>query len=131
VSIERTSRLDRKVLNRLVYRARMYLEFVAFASLADQTKANPDWISGRAQLIASYALCGFGNLASGGISIGILAALAPGRMVDIVRLAPRALITGIIATLSTACIAGTCITTGVRCGDFLTRNLPLSYRSSR
>lgn len=81
-------------------------EFVAFDSLASQTKADPTWISGRAQLIASYALCGFGNLASGGISIGILAALAPNRMVDIVRLAPRALVTGIVATLSTACIAG-------------------------
>ncbi|KAG7580055.1 hypothetical protein FFLO_00026 [Filobasidium floriforme] len=81
-------------------------EFVAFESLATQTKNDPTWISGRAQLIASYALCGFGNLASGGISIGILAALAPNRMVDIVRLAPRALVTGIVATLSTACIAG-------------------------
>jgi CNT family concentrative nucleoside transporter len=81
-------------------------EFVAFASLAEQTALDPTWISGRAQLIASYALCGFGNLASGGISIGILAALAPNRMIDIVRLAPRALVIGIIATLSTACIAG-------------------------
>jgi nucleoside permease NupC len=84
------------------------LEFVAFDALTSQAKADPTFISQRAQLIASYALCGFGNLASGGISIGILAALAPNRMVDIVRLAPRALITGVIATLSTACIAGTC-----------------------
>ena len=88
------------------FRLTPFAEFVAFDSLATQTAANPEWISGRAQLIASYALCGFGNLASGGISIGILAALAPNRMVDIVRLAPRALITGIVATLSTACIAG-------------------------
>lgn len=109
-------------------------EFVAFDSLASQTKANPEWISGRAQLIASYALCGFGNLASGGISIGILAALAPNRMVDIVRLAPRALITGVIATLSTACIAGKspirCLTQSVLVSNKPRETSPRSPRRS-
>lgn len=59
------------------------------------------------------ALCGFGNLASGGINIGILTALAPNRGADIVRITPRALATGIIATLSTACVAGESISNGV------------------
>lgn len=81
-------------------------EFVAYDSLTSQAAADPNFISARAQLIAQYALCGFGNLASGGIQIGILTALAPTRGADIVKTVPRALITGIIATLSTACVAG-------------------------
>lgn len=81
-------------------------EFVAYDDFSTLRAADPNFISARAQIITSYALCGFGNLASGGIQIGILSALAPTRVTDIVRLVPRALITGIFATLSTACIAG-------------------------
>lgn len=81
-------------------------EFVAFDALTSSMKKDPNFLSPRAFLIASYALCGFGNISSAGINIGIMVALAPNRSVDIIQLVPRALIVGIIATLSTACIAG-------------------------
>jgi len=81
-------------------------EFVAYTDYAAMRKADPTFISERAQLIARYALCGFGNIASGGIQLGILTALAPNKAANIVRLIPRVLLTGILATLSTACVAG-------------------------
>jgi CNT family concentrative nucleoside transporter len=82
-------------------------EFVAYNEL--QTVIMPDAatrLSPRAYLIAKYALCGFGNIGSLGINLGILAALAPKRAGEIVRLLPSALLTGILVTLSSAAIAG-------------------------
>ncbi len=81
-------------------------EFVAYLDYSTAKAADPLFVSERAQLIARYALCGFGNIASGGIQLGILTALAPNKSAAIVRLIPRALVTGIIATLSTAAVAG-------------------------
>ncbi|KAI5449794.1 hypothetical protein NCC49_004006 [Naganishia albida] len=81
-------------------------EFVAFDAISTNFKADPLWVSERAQLICRYAVCGFGNLASAGINIGILVAMAPNKADRIIRLTPRALFTGILATLSTACVAG-------------------------
>lgn len=68
--------------------------------------ADPNFLSPRAFKIASYALCGFGNISSVGINIGVLSAIAPKRAADIVKLAPSALLTGILVTLSSAAIAG-------------------------
>ncbi|KAJ9112877.1 hypothetical protein QFC19_000432 [Naganishia cerealis] len=82
------------------------IAFVAFDQIATNAKADPLWVSERAQLICRYAVCGFGNLASAGINIGILVAMAPNKADRIIRLTPRALFTGILATLSTACVAG-------------------------
>jgi len=81
-------------------------EFVAYLNYSTQVAADPTFISERAQLITRYALCGFGNIASGGIQLGIMTALAPNKGPNIVRLIPRALLTGILATLSTAAVAG-------------------------
>ena len=63
-------------------------------------------LSPRTQLIATYALCGFGNVGSLGIQIGILGQLAPSRGGDVSRLAISALISGVMATLTSANIAG-------------------------
>ena len=63
-------------------------------------------MSPRATLIATYALCGFGNIGSLGTQIGVLTTIAPGRSADVSRLAISALITGVLATLSSASIAG-------------------------
>lgn len=60
----------------------------------------------RSRLIATYALCGFGNIGSLGTQIGVLSQIAPGRSGDVSRLAISALITGVLATLSSASIAG-------------------------
>lgn len=76
-------------------------EFVAFSDLIEQTQ-----LLERSRVIATYACCGFGNIGSLGNQIGVLAQIAPGRSGDVSRVAVSALISGIIATLSSASIAG-------------------------
>jgi len=79
-------------------------EFVAYLNLTTgQLGANP--LSERAFLIASYALCGFANLAALGIQIGVLSALAPSRGKVIAKLGPSAMICGFLSTMQAACIA--------------------------
>jgi len=63
-------------------------------------------ISLRAFTIASYGLCGFANLGSLGIQIGVLGALAPTRSKVIARIALSAMICGFLSTLQTAGIVG-------------------------
>ncbi|PSR73877.1 hypothetical protein PHLCEN_2v10297 [Hermanssonia centrifuga] len=71
-------------------------EFVAYLDLqAIQHSDNP--LSERAFTIASYALCGFANLGSLGIQVGVLSALAPSRGKIIARTATSAMICGFIS----------------------------------
>lgn len=84
-------------------------EYVAFSALVEEGGAYAD-LSPRSLLIATYALCGFGNIGSLGIQIGILSQLAPGRTGDVARLAVSALISGVIATLTSAAVAGLVVT---------------------
>ncbi|KAG9122525.1 hypothetical protein FRC07_001059, partial [Ceratobasidium sp. 392] len=79
-------------------------EFVAYLALKTEHAANP--FSPRAYTIISYGLCGFANLGSLGIQIGVLGALAPSRGKVIARVAPSAMICGFLSTLQTAGIAG-------------------------
>jgi CNT family concentrative nucleoside transporter len=79
-------------------------EFVAYESLGDLIRANG--ISPRAELIATYALCGFANIASIAIQIGGIGGLAPSRKADLAKLGIRALVGGSLATFMTATIAG-------------------------
>lgn len=67
-------------------------------------------LSGRSRLIATYALCGFGNFGSLGTQVGVLSQIAPGRSGDVSRVALSALFTGILSTLSSASIAGLLVT---------------------
>ncbi|RUS72935.1 hypothetical protein EGW08_019308, partial [Elysia chlorotica] len=60
----------------------------------------------RSIVIATYALCGFSNLASMGVQIGGLGALAPTRKSDMSKIVVRAMIAGNVACFMTACIAG-------------------------
>lgn len=69
-------------------------------------KAEYAGISPRTKLISTYAICGFGNIGSLGIQIGILGQLAPSRGGDVSRLAFSALISGVMATLTSANVAG-------------------------
>ncbi|KAF2154765.1 CNT family concentrative nucleoside transporter [Myriangium duriaei CBS 260.36] len=79
-------------------------EFVAFNALThDPAYAS---LSGRSRLIATYAVCGFGNFGSLGTQIGVLSQISPGRSGDVSRVAMSALFTGIFSTLSSASIAG-------------------------
>ncbi|KAK3656334.1 hypothetical protein LTR56_003035 [Elasticomyces elasticus] len=79
-------------------------EFVAFNALTtDPLYAG---MSPRSKLIATYSLCGFGNIGSLGTQIGVLSQIAPSRGGDVSKLAMSALITGVLSTLSSASIAG-------------------------
>lgn len=77
-------------------------EIFAYDALA----ANADQLSPRSRLILTYAACGFANFSSVGILTGGLIAVAPSRREDILQLAPRALISGTLATLMTGAVIG-------------------------
>ena len=79
-------------------------EFVAYRNL-QALMASPNALSKRGFTIATYALCGFANLGSLSIQIGILSSLAPSRARDIARIAPGAMIAGFVSTLQAAGIA--------------------------
>jgi CNT family concentrative nucleoside transporter len=86
-------------------------EFVAFTYLQDtDPKSEYHTLSPRSRLIATYALCGFGNIGSLGTQIGVLSQISPGRSGDVSRLALSALISGVFSTLSSASIAGLVVT---------------------
>lgn len=93
------------VVSRLIATKLVANEFVAYLDLkAISESATP--LSLRAYTIASYALCGFANLGSVGIQIGVLSALAPSRGKIIAKLAVSAMICGFISTMQAAGIAG-------------------------
>jgi len=79
-------------------------EFAAYLDLKALMASN-DALSTRGFTIASYALCGFANLGSLGIQIGVLSALASSRTCLIARIGPSAMICGFISTLQAAGIA--------------------------
>ncbi|KAI8371313.1 Na+ dependent nucleoside transporter C-terminus-domain-containing protein [Choanephora cucurbitarum] len=78
-------------------------EFVAYQLLTSTYK---DQLTARSYLVATYALCGFGNLSSVGMQVGVLNSLAPKRSGDISSLALSAMICGCISTWLSASIAG-------------------------
>jgi CNT family concentrative nucleoside transporter len=86
-------------------------EFIAYLDLktlienGKQAGSLPT-ISERAQIIATYALCGFSNIGSIGIQIGGISAIAPERQADLAKLGVRAMIAGSLACFMTAAIAG-------------------------
>lgn len=71
-------------------------EFVAYSDLK-VIMASDNPLSMRGFTIASYALCGFANLGSLGIQIGVLSALAPSRARIIASIATSAMICGFIS----------------------------------
>ena len=79
-------------------------EFVGYAELSNLVKSGG--MSDRAQIISTYALCGFANFSSIGIQIGGIAALAPDRRKDLAQLGLKAMLGGAIASWLTACVAG-------------------------
>jgi CNT family concentrative nucleoside transporter len=78
-------------------------ELVAFLQLA---ALEPDALSERSRLILTYSLCGFANFGSLGIMIGGMTAMCPERSIDIMRLAPRSIWSGLLATCMTGCMVG-------------------------
>jgi CNT family concentrative nucleoside transporter len=84
----------------------LFNEFIAYSRLSQMLAEDPQWLSERGRLIASYALCGFANFGSVGIQIGGYSALAPERRGDISRLALRAMWGGLLTTCLVAAVAG-------------------------
>jgi len=80
-------------------------EFVAYTELINMMNAGV--LSERAQIIATYALCGFSNISSIGMQLGGIGSLAPSRKADLSKIVFRAMIAGSCASFMTACIAGT------------------------
>jgi CNT family concentrative nucleoside transporter len=78
-------------------------ELVAYVKMSQVPDGT---FSERTILIIVYALCGFANFSSLGIVVGGLTALAPDRRQDVISLAPRALISGTLATLMTGAVIG-------------------------
>ncbi|SPO06427.1 related to sodium/nucleoside cotransporter 1 [Cephalotrichum gorgonifer] len=74
-----------------------------FAAFLDLSAAD---LSPRSTLIATYAICGFGNIGSLGIQIGILSQIAPTRGGDVSKLAFSAFVSGVFSTLTSAAVAG-------------------------
>ncbi len=79
-------------------------EFVAYAKLSEMIRSNV--LSPKAQIMATYMLCGFANFASIGIQIGGISALAPDRRADLAQLGLRTMLGGAIVSCLTATIAG-------------------------
>lgn len=77
-------------------------EFIAYQELS-KIKAE---MTGRGFVIAAYSLCGFANLGSLGIQIGVLNSLVPAQKDEITRVAWSALLCGSFSTIQTAAIAG-------------------------
>jgi len=81
-------------------------EFLAYLQMGQELANDPKFLSPRASLLATYALCGFANFASVGIQIGGISVLAPTRRADLSRIGLLAMIGGTIATLMGACVVG-------------------------
>ena len=78
-------------------------ELVAYLQLA---ALDPGVLSEHSRLIMTYAMCGFANFGSLGIMIGGMTAMCPGRSADILRLAPRSIWSGLLATCMTGTMVG-------------------------
>jgi CNT family concentrative nucleoside transporter len=80
-------------------------EFIAYKELAGIMKSTTP-LSHRADIIATYALCGFANLGSIGIQLGGIGGMAPNRRHEIASLGLKSMIAGTLASFITANIAG-------------------------
>ena len=79
-------------------------EFYAYATLGKMKEAGTI-TDPRTLVILTYALCGFSNIASIGIQIGGIGALAPNQKPTLAQLGVKSLIGGSIATFLMACVA--------------------------
>ncbi|XP_038331892.1 sodium/nucleoside cotransporter 1 isoform X5 [Canis lupus baileyi] len=92
-------------------------EFVAYQGLSQYKQRRlsgaeewvgpkKQWISVRAEILTTFALCGFANFSSIGIMLGGLTSMAPRRKSDFSQIVLRALCTGTCVSLVNACVAG-------------------------
>jgi CNT family concentrative nucleoside transporter len=79
-------------------------EFLAYKDLGKLIETGG--MSERAEIIATYALCGFANFSSIAIQIGGIGGMAPERRGDLAKLGLRAMFGGALASWMTATVAG-------------------------
>lgn len=77
-------------------------EFVAYADFV----AHKETLSAHAQVVITFALCGFANFSSIAILLGGLGSLAPSRRPEIARMGLKAVLAGTLANLMSAALAG-------------------------
>ena len=77
-------------------------EFIGYGTLTNSKEV----LSPRAFTIGTYALCGFANFASIAIQIGGISAICPERRKDLAKLGFRSMVGGVLASYTTACVAG-------------------------
>nr|XP_061803942.1 solute carrier family 28 member 3-like [Nerophis lumbriciformis] len=105
-------------------------EFVAYQKLSVLIKRRKaggpqyinnvkQYISVHSETIATYALCGFSNFASLGLTIAAMTTMAPERQSDISSCGIRALIAGSVSCLMTACVAGMLYIPKLECPQYL------------
>lgn len=78
-------------------------EFVAFIELG---RTPVEAISERTRMLMTYALCGFANIGSVGITVTGLSVLMPERRAEVLEIVWKALFAGFLATLMTASVVG-------------------------
>jgi concentrative nucleoside transporter, CNT family len=78
-------------------------EFTAFSNLSHLPAAA---ISDRTRVIMTYALCGFGNIASVGINVAGYSVLVPERRAEVMGMVWKAMLGGFLATCMTASVVG-------------------------
>ena len=79
-------------------------EFLAYSDLAAFKEKG--FLSEKAILISTYALCGFANFSSIAIQIGGIGGMAENRKSDLSKLGFKAMLAAFLATMMTATIAG-------------------------
>ncbi len=80
-------------------------EWLAYAKMKEMMDAG--LLGPRAAMMLTYALASFANFGSLAILIGGISAIAPERKKDVIDLGLKALLTGFLAGLLTAAVAGT------------------------
>lgn len=78
-------------------------EFVAFIELGNVPAGE---MSERTRMLMTYALCGFANIGSVGITVTGLSVLVPDRREEVLGMVWKALFAGFLATLMSASIVG-------------------------
>lgn len=83
----------------------VFNEWLAYSRMKEMVAAGE--LSQRAVMILTYAMCNFANFGSMAILIGGMTALAPERREEIVSMALRSLLCGLLTGFCTAAVAGT------------------------
>jgi CNT family concentrative nucleoside transporter len=78
-------------------------EFVAFIRLGEVPAGE---MSERTRMLLTYALCGFANIGSVGITVTGLSVLIPERREEVLGMVWKALFAGFLATCMTAAVVG-------------------------